>query len=204
MSNLGSPEFCHLKLLLGWILYFFLYYLTERFIPEENCHVIYCPLDDRIPFCEWFVLFYAGWYGLILFSLVYFLLYNIQSFRMLQSYIILVQLMATAVYILFPSRQQLRPVLFPRENVLTAIVEGIYRLDTPTGVFPSLHAAISIGIASVWGRERSIPLWIRGLVVWFCAMVCLSVCFVKQHSVLDVLGAIPVCLVAERFIFYRK
>jgi hypothetical protein len=35
-------------------------------------------------------------------------------------------------------------------------------------------------------------------------MVCLSVCFVKQHSVLDVAGAVPVCLVAEWFVFLRK
>ena len=34
-------------------------------------------------------------------------------------------------------------------------------------------------------------------------MVCLSVCFIKQHSSLDVLAALPVCLVAE-IVLYGK
>lgn len=202
--NRNDPEFAHVKLLLCWVVYFLLYFLTENLIPTDACHVIHCALDDRIPFLEWFAVFYVGWYGLIIFSLVYFLLYRIDSFKKLQTYIFLTQMMATIIYILYPSRQMLRPEAFPRENICTAIIGMIYRVDTNTCVFPSLHAAISIAIASVWCRQKGISLWIKGGIAWFCAMVCLSVCFVKQHSVLDILAAIPVCLVAEWFVFGRK
>ena len=81
---------------------------------------------------------------------------------------------------------------------------AIYRIDTNTCVFPSLHVAISIALASVWSREKGISPWVKAGILWFCAMVCLSVCFVKQHSVWDVLGAVPVCLVAEWLVFGRK
>ena len=202
--DLCIPEYSHLLLLLGWVVYFFLYALTERLIPPQRCHLIHCTLDDWIPFCEWFAVFYVGWYVLILVSLGYFLLYHVDRFCQLQTYIMILQLLATVVFVLYPSRQELRPETFPRKNLLTAVMGLIYRLDTPTGVFPSLHAAISIGIASVWLREKTVPIWVRGSILWFCIMVCLSVCFVKQHSVLDVAGAVPICLVAEWVVYWRK
>ena len=192
------------KLLLCWVAYFALYLLTENLIPIDSCHVIHCALDDRIPFWEGFAVFYVGWYFLILFSLGYFYFCCPKSFVKLQLYIFITQLLATAVYILYPSCQLLRPETFPRENLFAAVMGLIYRIDTNTCVFPSLHAAISIAIASVWLREKGIPLWGRLCITWFCFMVCLSVCFVKQHSVLDVLAAIPVCLVAEGFLYRRK
>ena len=204
LSNLNTPEFSHLKLLLGWVGYFTLYFLTENLIPAENCHVIHSTLDDMIPFNEFFVIFYVGWYVLIVISLGYFLLYSVQSFRNLQTYIIITQILAMAVYILYPSRQDLRPEVFPRENILTAIMGLIYRFDTNTGVLPSLHVAYSMGIASTWLREKSASPLVKTIITVFSLMVCISVAFVKQHSVLDIFAAIPVCLVAEWFVFWRK
>lgn len=200
--NIKTDEFRHLKLLLGWVIYFLLYFLTEQLILSENCHLIHSPLDDRIPFCEFFALFYVGWYGLVALSLLWFMLYHIHSFRHLQTYIFSVQMVATAVYILYPSRQTLRPVVFPRQNVLTDLMGLIYRIDTPTGIFPSLHVAVSLGIALIWMRERSVALWIRLVIALFCLGVCLSVVFVKQHSVLDIFAAIPLCLLGEWVAFF--
>ena len=204
LNNLNTPEFSHLKLLLGWVGYFTLYFLTENLIPAENCHVIHSTLDDMIPFNEFFVIFYVGWYVLIVISLGYFLLYSVQSLRNLQTYIIITQILAMAVYILYPSRQDLRPEVFPRENILTAIMGLIYRFDTSTGVLPSLHVAYSMGIASTWLREKSASPLVKTIITVFSLMVCISVAFVKQHSVLDIFAAIPVCLVAEWFVFWRK
>ena len=42
ISKLNTPQFSHLKLLLGWVGYFILYFLTENLIPVEKCHVIHC------------------------------------------------------------------------------------------------------------------------------------------------------------------
>jgi len=204
LHNIRTPEYSHLLLLLGWVGYFLLYFLTENLIPAENCHVIYSPLDDLIPFNEYFLIFYAGWYLLIVASLLYFLLYSIGSFRNLQTYIIITQILAMIVYIVYPSRQDLRPEVFPRENVFTWLMGIIYRFDTNTGVLPSLHVAYSLGIASTWLREKTVKPWIRALIALFCLGVCLSVAFVKQHSVLDIFAAIPVCMVAEWFVFFRK
>lgn len=204
LHNLNTPEFSHLFLLLGWVGYFILYFLTENLIPVENCHVIHCALDDLIPFNEFFVLFYVGWYVLIVISLGYFLLYSVDSFKKLQTYIIITQILAMTIYILYPSRQDLRPEVFPRDNILTALMGLIYSFDTNTGVFPSLHVAYSLGIASTWLREKQAGPLTKTVITIVCLMICISVAFVKQHSVLDIVGAIPVCLVAEWFVFWRK
>ena len=204
LSNLNTPEFSHLKLLLGWVGYFALYILTENLIPAEKCHVIHCALDDVVPFCEWFVIPYALWYLLIVASILYFLLYSVDSFKKMQTYIIITQIIAMAVYIIYPNRQDLRPDLFPRENVLTQLLGFIYSVDTNTGVCPSLHVAYSLGIASTWLREKSASKTWKMFVVILVALICVSVAFVKQHSVVDIFAAIPVCLFAEWFVFFRK
>jgi hypothetical protein len=202
-SNLTSPQYRHLLLLLGWVGYFLLYVLTENLIPAENCYPVHCRLDDIIPFCEWFVIPYVGWYVLIVISLGYFVLYSLDSFKGLQTYIMITQGLAMVCYILWPTRQDLRPEVFPRENFLTWIMGIIYSADTNTGVCPSLHVAYSLGIASAWLKEKSASWPVKTAVVIFVIFVCLSVAFTKQHSVVDIYAAFPVCLVAE-FVAFRK
>ena len=204
LSNINTPEFSHLKLLLGWVGYLTLYVLTENMIPAENCYPVHCWLDDVVPFCEWFVIPYASWYLLIVGSLLYFLLYSVDSFKKVQTYIIITQIVAMAVYIIFPNRQDLRPEVFPRDNILTQLLGIIYSVDTNTGVCPSLHVAYSLGIASRWLREQSVNKGLRILIAVWCAVICVSVAFVKQHSVVDIFAAIPMCLFAEWFVFFRK
>lgn len=197
LSKINEPQFSHLKLLIGWIIYFGMYFITENLIPAETCRVVHCWLDDVIPFCEFFVIPYVFWYVLIILSLGYFLLYNIDSFRKLSTYIIITQIAAMTIYIVFPNRQDLRPEVFPRENFLTEIVGMLYAFDTSTNVCPSLHVAYSLGIASAWLKEKGVSAWWKAFVVAAVALICMSVAFIKQHSVVDALAALPVCLLAE-------
>ena len=59
-DNIRSEEYSHLFLLLGWVVYLGLYILTENLISPERCTPVHCQLDDRIPFCEWFIIPYVG------------------------------------------------------------------------------------------------------------------------------------------------
>ncbi len=197
LKKLNAPEFRHLMLLFGWLVYFALYFLTENLIPQENCTPVHSVLDDWIPFCEFFVLPYVGWYLLIVASLLYFALYNVENFKRLQIFIMVTQGVAMIVYILFPTRQDLRPTEFLRDNVLVDLVKLLYAADTNTGVCPSLHCAYSIGIASVWFKERSVGKGVKLFVLVFVILVCLSTMFIKQHSAVDFFAAIPVCVLAE-------
>ena len=192
-----TPEFAHLRLLWGWVFYFALYLLTENLIPPERCVPMHLWVDDVIPFREWFVIPYVFWYFLVGGSLVYFLLYNIGSFRRLQIYLIVTQVLGMTICILFPNRQDLRPAVFPRDNALSRMVGLIYRIDTSTGVCPSFHVAFSLAVASVWLREKDVPPAWKAFVLICAVLICLSTMFIKQHSAADVLCAMPVCLAAE-------
>ncbi len=196
-SRLNEPRFRHIKLLGGWLVYFALYFLTENLIPESRCHVIHCALDDAIPFCEGFAIIYCYWFALLIGSLLYFFLYDLRSFRRLSCFIMITQAVAMAVYILYPSIQLLRPERFERDNALTRLMAFIYAFDTPTGVCPSLHVAYSMGIASAWCRARDGGRLWKGFVILSAVMIAASTAFVKQHSVVDILAAVPVGLLAE-------
>ena len=203
LSRLREQRFSHLWLLLSWVGYLLLYFLTENLIPAERCHVIHCALDDVIPFQEGFLVFYCYWYAYLVLSLLYFVLYDIPSFKKLQFYIIITQAVAMAVYIVYPSVQLLRPEVFPRDNFLTRFLGFIYRVDTPTGVCPSLHVAYSMGIASVWCRSKDAGRLFKAAMVISAVLISVSTTFVKQHSAVDVLFAVPLGLLAEFIVFGR-
>lgn len=201
LSKINEPQFAHLKLLLGWVVYFLFYFLTENFIPVESCHVIHSALDDLIPFNEFFFIPYCFWYLLIVISLVYFALYDVENFKNLQIFIIITQVVAMTVYILYPSVQDLRPTGFARDNFFTWLANIVYTFDTPTGVCPSLHVAYSLGIGSCWLKEKSASKLWKGFVVFSVILISLSTAVVKQHSVIDIAAALPVGLLAEILVF---
>ena len=203
-SRLGEPRFAHVKLWLTWAVYFCLFFLTENLIPAEKCHPVHCFLDDIIPFNEYFLVFYCGWYVLVFGSLVYYFFYDVQRFRELDLFIFTTQMAAMACYIFWPSRQDLRPEVFPRENVFTWIMGLIYTFDTNTGVCPSLHVAYSLAIVSVMVKDDQLKKPFKVLVTCFCLMVCLSTAFVKQHSVVDIIAALPVVLLGEVLIYGKS
>ena len=203
LRRLNEPRFSHVKLLGGWIFYFTMYFVTENLIPREACHPIHCALDDLIPFNEFFLIFYVGWYALVFGALAYTLFFDVPKFRKLQIFIIITQVIAMTCYVIYPSRQDLRPEVFERQNVLTALMAFIYSFDTSTGICPSLHVGYSLGILSVALKDRELGAGWKALLSFVVLMICLAVCFVKQHSALDVFWALPMCLVAE-IITYGK
>lgn len=206
LSNICSPSFRHLFLILDWVIYLIMFALTERFIPADKCYPVHCSLDDIIPFCEYFIIPYAGWYILIIGTLLYFLFYDVESFKELQKYIIITQVIAMTAYIVFPTRQDLRPDVFVRDNIFTDMVRLLYRIDTNTGVCPSLHVGYSLGIASAFlkaERKTASPAF-KAFIVVFVILICISVTFVKQHSVVDIIAALPMCLVAELAVYGKR
>ena len=181
LSKLNDPQFAHLKLLGGWIGYFIMYFLTENLIPAESCHVVHCWIDDLIPFCEWFLIPYVFWYFLIVFTLLYLMLYHVEGFKRFQIFIIVTQVVAMAIYIIYPNRQ-----------------------DTPTGVCPSLHVAYSMGIASAWLKEKNVSKWFKAFIIVAVVFICLATMFIKQHSAVDFFVALPVCLLAEEIAYGKS
>ena len=68
LNNITSPEFRHVLLLIYWPLYLLSFIILEQ---RPTVLTIYSPLDDLIPFCEWFVIPYLGLMVSLLFLSLY-------------------------------------------------------------------------------------------------------------------------------------
>ena len=204
LSNITSKEYRHLLLLTGWIVYFIMYFVTENLIPYEKCHVVHSPVDDLIPFNEYFAIFYVSWYIFMVWSLLKFMLYDINNFVRAQKLIVGMQIISVITYIVWPSIQLLRPDHFERHNFCTWMLGILYAGDTPTGVCPSLHVGYTLAVMSAWLAKKEFKLWKRLVIIAWSVLICMSVCFVKQHSFTDVLAALALYIFLDIVLFRRK
>lgn len=199
------PGYRHLWYLVIWPVVLLRYILVEN-LPRTGAYMpIRSPVDDIIPFCEWFLIPYVLWYAFIIGMHLYLLHRDVEAYRKYSRFLIVSFGISTAVFLLFPSCQNLRPTEFPRENLLTGLVKLIYEADTNTNVFPSEHAIGSMAAFAAAMNSKSLKtpgkLTVIGAV---SLLICLSTVFMKQHSVLDVAGAIPVCMAAYAIVYGRN
>ena len=204
LKKINEPEYRHLWWLLFWPAYLARYFVIENWNPAESYHVMHCFLDDRIPFREGFLVFYVCWYFFIVGIHLYTLLYDGDTFRRYSKFLCISITISTAVFLLYPSCQQLRPAEFPRDNLLSRAVGLIYAVDTNTNVFPSEHVigAVAALAAAAHTRRFRRPDRLAVLCV-LTVLIIVSTLFLKQHSVLDVLGALTICTIAY-FLSYEK
>jgi membrane-associated phospholipid phosphatase len=113
------------------------------------------------------------------------------------------QVAAIVIFLLFPNKQELRPEALPRENIFASLVGLIHSVDTNTNVCPSLHVCYSIALASVWHREAKTELT-RMIYKILAVLISISTVMIKQHSVVDIFVALPVCAMAEAVTYYSS
>lgn len=169
------------------------FYLEKVITPStENLHIIHSAIDSLIPFCEYFIIPYVIWFFYIAVSCVY-MFFKGTNEEYLKFALSLVIGMSIAMLIctFFPNGLNLRPEIMPRNNAFSDAVAYLYSTDTPTNVFPSIHVynslAIHIALAKCKAMEKHRTIKTISLII--CVLICMSTVFLKQHSVIDVLGA---------------
>ena len=128
LKYLNTPEFSHVKLLLFWPVFGLLFAFVERVGVSNVYTPIHIPLDDHIPFCEWFVIPYLFWFVFLIGMLVYTFFFEVPAFRKMMRFVICTYSVTMAIYIHFPNCQNLRPTAFPRDNILTRFMAWFYAL----------------------------------------------------------------------------
>lgn len=204
LRRIREPQYRHLLWLLFFPIYWLRYPLIESLNPAAQYHPIYCPLDDLIPFSEWFIIPYTLWMVSMLALCLYTVLYDVEAFKKYMKFLAVSMSISTVIYFVYPSCQNLRPEVFPRDNLLTKCVAFLYGADTNTNVFPSEHAigAIAVWVAALHTEKLRSPGKIAAIGILMLT-ICFSTVFLKQHSILDVAAAVPVCAVAY-FLCYGK
>lgn len=158
---------------------------------KRPANLIHMSLDDKIPFCEVFIVPYLLWFVYISAVVLYFFFKDKQDYYRACTFLFTGMTVFLVVSTLWPNGHHLRPAVMPRDNIFTALVSMIYKADTPTNLWPSIHVYNSLGAHfAILKNEklRKKPVVHIGSLV-LCVFIILSTMFLKQHSVFDVLTA---------------
>lgn len=169
-------------------------------------HLIHSSLDDKIPFCEYFIIPYFLWFFYIAGTVLFFIYFNEDRNEYLNLLINLglgMTLFLIVSYV-YPNGLALRPQVFPRDNVFTTMVQHLYRIDTPTNVLPSIHVYNSVAAFCAINSCKKLQnhKWVRYSAFVLTTLIILSTMFLKQHSICDVATGITFS-VASYIIIYK-
>lgn len=188
--------------------YFFLYLLwftyLERTVTTEFTPV-YSKLDDYIPFNEWFIIPYFLWFIYIFITVAYFLLTSKQDFYKCCAFLFTGMTICLTIYTIWPNGHYLRidPTTLGRSNIFIDILSKLYKFDTATNVFPSIHVFNSIGaMIAINKSERLHDIkWLQWSAFILTVLISLSTVFLKQHSVLDIFGGIALSIIMYLLVY---
>lgn len=194
----------------GWIFSYTLIYLPWFYYLEQHVthkfHVIHTPLDDVIPFMEIFIIPYYLWFVFMAVTVLYFFFTNKTEFYQLMIFLIIGMTLFLIISTVFPNGQLLRPTTFERDNIFVDMVKQLYRTDTCTNIFPSIHVYNSIGVAVSILKSEQLQKYrkIRIGAVILAITIILSTLFLKQHSVLDALSAGLLSIISYRLVYVTE
>ncbi len=165
---------------------------------------IHTELDDKIPFLEIFVIPSFGWFIYCSFFFFYFLLkHDMEDFFKNAAFFFAGMTLFLIISSLWPNIQYLRPEVMPRDNIFTHMVAHLYTTDTPTNLWPSIHVYNAIGthIAIANSKRFGNNRMIKFASLVFSILIILSTMFIKQHSIIDVLGGILFAIIANIIVY---
>lgn len=185
-----------------------IFYLTWFCYLEENTQqhyrLIHMAVDDYIPFCELFVIPYFLWFAYVSAVVLYFLVKDKNDYYRTCVFLFTGMTIFLIVSTLWPNGHHLRPAVIPRDNIFTRMLAFLWRIDTPTNLWPSIHVYNSLGAHFAIMRSKAFEnrRWIRYGSLVLCISIILSTLLIKQHSMFDVITAL-VMAAAMYLIVYR-
>ena len=191
----------------AWVFLYILIYMPWFLYLEKHVtthyHVIQTTFDEYIPFVEYFIIPYLLWFVFIAAVMLYFFFTDVPGFYRMANLMFTGMTIFLIISTLFPNGQNLRPMVFERDNIFVDMVRMLYRADTCTNVFPSLHvfnslsACIAIYESAELRKHRAVS---TGAYI-LAGLIILATMFLKQHSVLDVMAAFVMAYVLYQFVY---
>lgn len=179
----------YLLIYMPWFLW-----LESRTIPYTSVEL---PIDARIPFCEYFIVPYLLWFLYVPAVFIFLFFKSKHEYYRLCKYLFTGMSICLLICTVWPNGQMLRLDLTGHDNIFADIVGIVYKADTNTNVFPSIHVFNSIGVhialvKSQYLKKGSPVKWVSGILM---VLIVLSTMLLKQHSVVDVVGGIVLAFV---------
>ncbi len=201
----GIPLLAYMVFYLSWFAW------LER-ANTKNFQEIHMPIDDYIPFCEVFVIPYFLWFAYVSVVVLFLFFRNKQDYYKACAFLFTGMTIFLVVSTLWPNGHYLRPAVMPRDNIFTDMVAALWRTDTPTNLWPSIHVFNSMGahFAVMHNKELADKRYIRIGSFLLAVSIILSTVFIKQHSMFDVItglvmgGVLYVCVYRRELVFVGR
>lgn len=173
------------------VFYFVIFTLLEQ--KNTDVYIFHNRLDEMIPYVPEFIIPYCLWFPYMAVSVLYFLLFDSDGtdYKRMTRPLAFGCVIFLIISFLFPNGQDLRPD-DAGKGFFANIVSSLYKGDTSTNVFPSLHVYNSMAACYAWLTSRALKghMVIKILIAVLSVSIVLSTMFVKQHSSIDVAGGL--------------
>lgn len=197
----------HLWFQVYWVVYLIWFFWLDLTITDPK-YIIHSPIDDFIPFNEWFVFPYCSWF--LLLAVVTALLWwnDTESYDKLCLMMFSGMTFCLILYMVLPNGLDIRPTAeaVGRDNIAMQIMQLLWKADASVNVCPSIHCQSSGCMALAFSQSRlakgrpglKVLAW-----VWV-ALICASTVFTKQHSILDVVCGLALVAVWVPVLYAKK
>ena len=191
-----------------WTISYFVIYLIWFVWLESRAskpyHVIHFPLDDYIPFCEYFVIPYFLWFVYIAAVFLWLFAKDRQNFYRYIVFLYTGMTLFLVISTIYPNGHLLRPLEFRRDNIFIKMVCFLYWADTSTNILPSIHVFNSIAAhAAVMNTPGLFKhKWTVRCSRILCASIILSTMFLKQHSCMDVMLGTALAIGMNKLVYH--
>lgn len=194
------------------LIYMVIYLVWFAWLEKTNVkdyQLIHVSLDDHIPFLEIFIIPYLLWFGYVAVVVIYLFLKNKQDYYKACAFLFTGMTIFLIISTLWPNGHDLRPVSMPRDNCFTWLISMLWKTDTPTNLWPSIHVFNSMGAHFAVMRSRDLAQTKFGRQIKIASgilsvSIILSTMFIKQHSVFDVVTGILMGAVMYAFVYRRE
>ena len=197
----------HLWFQAYWVVYLVWFFWLALTITDPK-YIIHSPIDDFIPFNEWFVFPYCSWF-LLLAAVTALLWWNdTESYDKLCLMMFSGMTFCLILYMVLPNGLDIRPTAeaVGRDNIAMQIMQLLWKADASVNVCPSIHCQSSGCMALAFSQSRlakgrpglKVLAW-----VW-AALICASTVFTKQHSILDVVCGLALVAVWVPILYTKK
>ena len=178
------------------LLYLICFASVEKSIRNDYT-ILHTKIDEMIPFCEYFAVFYYIWFLYMAVTIMVITLTDKDDFYKTAVFLMVGMTLFIIISAIFPNGQNLRPTEFARDNFFTDLVKHMYSIDTPTNILPSIHVYNSIGchLGLSNCKNTKNKRWVLVVSFIMCVAIIMSTMLIKQHSTLDVFCSFVLAIV---------
>ena len=185
-----------------WVIYLIWFFWLDLTITDPK-YIIHSPVDDLIPFNEWFIFPYCSWFVLLAAVTALLWWFDTASYDKLCLMMFSGMTFCLILYMVLPNGLDIRPTAeaIGRDNIAMRIMQMLWNADASVNVCPSIHVFNSVTLMMAYYRSRIFETpgrrWMRPASAVLCVSIIASTVLLKQHSCIDVLLGILLAMALD-------